>query len=234
MLSHTSNSNPADYQIEFGSANYDTVYNISGITPLFPVPFKVYNTTYAPQTPLILRGLDTAPLEQLNSGDQIYLFEGIILGQPVNPPIRTYKLTVILPQGSISPQNGDIYRITTIGYFTVVDTIRFKSPEWLKIDSPPANITGSFELFQNYPNPFNPTTTIRFSLPVASRVKLEIYNLLGQKVRELANRQLSAGIHELVWDGRSDSGKTVASGVYIYRLTSGNGLVKSKKLLLIR
>ncbi len=85
-----------------------------------------------------------------------------------------------------------------------------------------------FNLHQNYPNPFNPTTIIRYEIPITGKVILSIYNLLGQKVSELVNKNQSAGSYDVVWDARRFS-----SGVYIYQLTSGNYSV-SKKLLLLK
>lgn len=84
-----------------------------------------------------------------------------------------------------------------------------------------ANAPGEFHLQQNFPNPFNPATTIRFRLDGGARVQLKVYNMLGQEVRTLVHQTLSAGEHSVVWDGRDNSGITVASGVYIYRLTNG-------------
>ena len=78
-------------------------------------------------------------------------------------------------------------------------------------------------LFDNYPNPFNPTTTIGFELPLDKSVSVRIYDVTGRLVKSLVdNRQLAAGIHEVVWDGTSDAGITVASGTYIYTLEYGN------------
>lgn len=85
----------------------------------------------------------------------------------------------------------------------------------------------SFELAQNYPNPFNPTTKIQFSLPEAAKVKLTVYNILGQQVAELANGQKSAGTYSITWDAAD-----LTSGVYIYRLEAGNQIVTKKMTLL--
>lgn len=89
------------------------------------------------------------------------------------------------------------------------------------------------ELVQNYPNPFNPSTTIKFGLPDESRVKLVIYNVLGQKVKELLNDTRGAGYHTVMWNGRNETGQQVSSGLYIYRLETAKG-VQSKKMLLIK
>lgn len=75
-----------------------------------------------------------------------------------------------------------------------------------------------YELSQNYPNPFNPETRIRFMLPNAGEVDLKIYNDAGQLVRELTNSMLAGGRHELTWDGRDQTGRLAATGVYFYRL----------------
>lgn len=89
------------------------------------------------------------------------------------------------------------------------------------------------QLKQNYPNPFNPTTSIRFFLEQANNVELTIYNLKGQKVRQLHRAKLSLGEHEVMWDGRSDSGKELPSGQYMYALKTGDN-VMSKKMVLLR
>ncbi len=89
-------------------------------------------------------------------------------------------------------------------------------------------------LEQNYPNPFNPSTTIRFTLPINKTISLRIYNALGQEVRTLINNQtLTAGSHEIIWDGRDNHGNPVASGMYIYKLEFGN-FSKSRKMMLLK
>jgi hypothetical protein len=90
-----------------------------------------------------------------------------------------------------------------------------------------------FALEQNYPNPFNPETTIRYQIHKPGTVKLEIYNLLGQIVRTLVDQSQNAGEHLASWDGRDDAGREVSSGVYLYRLKSGD-LLATRKLALIR
>lgn len=89
-----------------------------------------------------------------------------------------------------------------------------------------------FDLHQNYPNPFNPTTTIEFDLPQRGHVKLIIFNILGKEVVTLVERELSAGSHSVRWDGRDSDGATVASGIYLYNLLTGNFIDKKKMLLL--
>ncbi len=86
----------------------------------------------------------------------------------------------------------------------------------------------SFYLDQNYPNPFNPSTTIGYGLKQAGQVKLDIYNILGEKVESLVNGHRNAGTYKLVWNPQN-----LASGVYLYRLEA-EGFVQTRKLILIR
>ncbi len=90
-----------------------------------------------------------------------------------------------------------------------------------------------FGLTQNYPNPFNPETTFGFSIPVRANVLVEIFNIAGQKVRTLLDKTVSAGQHQISWNGENSSGKKVTSGVYLYRLSSGE-LTDSRKMILIK
>ncbi|MDH3889891.1 MAG: T9SS type A sorting domain-containing protein [candidate division Zixibacteria bacterium] len=90
-----------------------------------------------------------------------------------------------------------------------------------------------YALGQNYPNPFNPNTSIAFALPEATEVMLEVYNLLGQRVKTLINRRLEAGHHAAVWDSRNESGQTVSSGVYFYRMETPN-YMESRKMVLLK
>ena len=86
-----------------------------------------------------------------------------------------------------------------------------------------------FELAQNYPNPFNPTTTIQYSLPEAAQVRLDIYNMTGQKVRTLVSGGMEAGLHSVQWDGTNEFGEKVTSGMYIYRIVAGD-FVQTRKM----
>ena len=93
-------------------------------------------------------------------------------------------------------------------------------------------------LAQNYPNPFNPSTTIRFSLIERSNVKLDVYNQKGQKITTLVNSTKDAGNHQVVWNGKNDSGKPASSGIYLYKIhseTPGGGRYTSvKKMILLK
>ncbi len=109
------------------------------------------------------------------------------------------------------------------------------SNDWAVMGDGAAEVTlpEGFALDQNYPNPFNPTTTIGYSLPTASYVSLEIYNVLGQRVKTLVDQTQGAGQYRVDWNSTDQSGHSVASGVYFYRLTVGDQVV-SKKMLLMK
>ena len=77
-------------------------------------------------------------------------------------------------------------------------------------------------LQQNYPNPFNPSTEIRFAIPTARDVQLKVYNQLGQTVRTLVDRRMKAGSYSMNWDGTTEAGHQVSSGVYFYSLEAGD------------
>ena len=88
-------------------------------------------------------------------------------------------------------------------------------------------------LYQNYPNPGNPATTIRFDLASAGEVRLEIYSVLGQKVRTLAGGMLAAGEHVRMWDLTDDRHQPVSSGMYLCTLQA-SGRISSRKIVVVR
>ena len=91
----------------------------------------------------------------------------------------------------------------------------------------------NYELKQNYPNPFNPSTSINYSIPKLSNVKLVIYNSLGKEVNTLVNTTQLAGNYNRIWDGKDNSGNVLPSGVYFYTITAGD-FADSKKMLLLK
>ncbi|MGB5530745.1 MAG: FlgD immunoglobulin-like domain containing protein, partial [Ignavibacteriaceae bacterium] len=100
------------------------------------------------------------------------------------------------------------------------------------------SIPSDYALRQNYPNPFNPNTTINFTLPVASDVKLTVYNILGQEVITLLNEQKPAGNHRVNWNARDAGGTQLTSGIYLYKLNAsginGKEFQDIKKMILLK
>ena len=99
------------------------------------------------------------------------------------------------------------------------------------IDNP--GIPDHFELSQNYPNPFNPTTTIKFSLAASERVRLDVFNILGQHVTTLVEGNLPAGEHLIEWDATDGTGRSIATGIYLYRLSTDRQ-TQTKKMLFLK
>ncbi len=88
-------------------------------------------------------------------------------------------------------------------------------------------------LFQNHPNPFNQETVIRYALPRDCRVKLSVFNLLGERVQILVNQRQEKDAYEIKWDGKDEQGQNVASGIYFYRIEAGE-FSESKKMVVVK
>ena len=102
-----------------------------------------------------------------------------------------------------------------------------------KVEQNPTSTTPKeFALYQNYPNPFNPVTTIKFSVQKNEHVKLVVYNMLGQPVRTLIDKNVAAGSHAAIWNGTDNSERTLSSGVYYVRLQTEKQSATRKMLLL--
>ena len=105
------------------------------------------------------------------------------------------------------------------------------SPVSVRIETRPE----AYALHENYPNPFNPETTIKYQLPDAGQVRLEVYNMLGQVVKTLVDNQFqNAGRYTLQWDATNNSGQPLSSGVYFYRVIAGGEFQSHKKMLLLK
>ena len=103
--------------------------------------------------------------------------------------------------------------------------------EMLGIDG--LSLPTEFALHNNYPNPFNPVTNIVYDIPEVTDVTLEIYNVMGQRVRTLAQGSHEPGRYQIVWNATNDFGQGLSSGMYIYRIQAGD-FVSVKKLVLMK
>lgn len=133
---------------------------------------------------------------------------------------------------------GDAYRLRSYYPYATGDTWMFTPSVLVDVRDRPG-IPESFAVYQNYPNPFNPSTMVRFEIPEESRVRILVYNILGQRVATVLDDMRSAGTHNVQWDGKTDGGLAVATGVYIYRveflsLDGGLRRSESKKMILLR
>ena len=98
--------------------------------------------------------------------------------------------------------------------------------------APGSALPQGFALGQNYPNPFNPATIIPYQIPAAAHVRLEVFNVLGQRLATLVDAEQAAGAHTATWTATDETGRAVGAGVYIYRLSSGSATV-SRRMVLI-
>ncbi len=173
--------------------------------------------------------------EQDNLGFILYrsesengLYEEIASHQ-TNPSLRGHGTTleeqtyVYEDSHNAQPGRTYFYKLVSVDY----DGRRNEIPQG-SIEQWRVKLPFDYALDQNYPNPFNPVTTIQFSLEKAGKAKLEIYNVLGQKVATLVDGELNAGAHRLQWNATN-----LASGIYFYRLQSRD-FVATKKAILVK
>jgi hypothetical protein len=143
--------------------------------------------------------------------------------------------------GTFGPATGDFVNLkfrlktgefrasdVTLDKFVIVNRGAAYIPAEIKNQLPT-----NFALEQNYPNPFNSNTNINFELMEDSQVELSVYDILGRKIAMLQNGFLPAGTHSVTWNGRSDSGEQMATGIFFYRLQSSN-FDETKKMLLVK
>ncbi len=89
----------------------------------------------------------------------------------------------------------------------------------------------AYRLFPNFPNPFNPSTYVRYQLPERTQVRISVFDILGREVRVLVDKQQAKGDYRMLWDGKDNAGRMLASGIYIVRIKAGNFSAKQKMLL---
>jgi hypothetical protein len=139
----------------------------------------------------------------------------------------------------ISTTDGTGLLVGEIGYDNITGlAYAINGATGIEDDNSTETIPREYALSQNYPNPFNPSTSIEFSLPFTSDVRLTVYNLLGQIVTELVNEEIIAGNYSVVWNGTDNNGLKVSSGVYLYKMqatgTNGNEFRQIRKMVLLK
>ncbi|MCB0743032.1 MAG: T9SS type A sorting domain-containing protein, partial [Ignavibacteriae bacterium] len=202
---------------------------------LVRVPFEVWNKDLGIQVNYQFYDRDQyydslySDFYTWNSFGRMY---GEILNTPYTAELITEEMTQTMSDdftwnniwNTSAYNTGDIVEINYLNSIQQGDVFTFTTP-----NSPADKISPSeYNLFQNYPNPFNPNTKIRFTVPEEGLVKLTVYNILGQKIKELVNQNYKAGKYEAEF-----AGYQYASGVYIYRIEMNN-FVKTKKMMLLK
>ncbi len=155
---------------------------------------------------------------------------------------RVTRVAAIFRGGASFPGDGSLFSIT-LGD-VAPDAIRLERVHFLDLSGvaipgigSPVNVIETYPvlrttLLQNIPNPFNPSTLIPYQLGAPARIKITIYSTLGQQLRVLVDEVQEWGRHEVLWDGRDDAGREVASGVYLYRFEAGRHIDVRKAILL--
>ncbi len=222
------------------SAGYQFLANFNSMTPrlrfrkrpvdspAMPVAIKDWSSSEIPGGIPATSGWHKLAVKAVGNNFWFYFDDQELPGCP-------YSDTTSSPLFSQGFVGVYTFYLDFMGYDTtalIVDDIYVMSVA-SSIENPRPNLTYKFQLHQNYPNPFNPTTVIPFEIARGSQVQIEIYDNLGQKVREVTNRFYPAGLHQVTWDGRDDTGNEVPAGIYYYRLTAGN-FHQTHKMLLVR
>jgi hypothetical protein len=205
----------------------------------FGVP-EAYQLSYYPFEPVVgdvdKDGDDDILLH--HGGYDYFTFEGNNGNGTLGYPMAWYVGDAVAGV-EFADMNGDTYPdIVTLSAEYCYDSSMFiywnqqqMIPVDVDDDDAPASLPNTFAM-SVYPNPFNPVQTISFTLPQRAEVRLEVFNILGQKVRTLINTSLPAGDHRTVWDGKSDASKSMSTGIYFYRLTADEQYQTRKTLLL--
>ncbi len=208
-----------------------------------PETNELWATSRAPNMP----NKDAIFKVNISTGDTIIVGH-TGLGKQTNDIVFDENNNLYGVIGSATELNDIISINTSTGVGSVIGSIGMKHILGLAyldqfvtgIDEQQNNeiLPADFVLSQNYPNPFNPATTINFSLPVESEVKLVIYNLLGQEVMTLINEQMTAGNHSVNWNATNSGRKHLTSGIYFYKMTAngtnGQKFQDIKKMILIK
>jgi len=189
---------------------------------------------------------------QAHSWDRVMLPAGILGGAvTADPPANLEEVEISVCNLIVNPdETGMFTRNIPVGIFDITaslggyDTITFEDVELLENQVTPLIfeltsvqatehlVAYPNALHQNSPNPFNPETMISFDLKDDALVNLEIYNMKGQRVKQLVNSQITAGQHSIVWNGKDNKDKTVSSGIYFYKFKTEDYQATKKMLLM--
>lgn len=221
----------ADFEIPIGEVGLDTSESIILGTNTFaskPVNFIINNLATGEKQKFGFIESDTSTGQGKFSINGASKDRIIILDEDENGnQIYTYWTYLNTNNGFRQPATGDTLFLYTTKPFLKGDSIFFSTQNITSVENK-GDMPDDYFLSQNYPNPFNPITTIDFGIARTSLVKLTVYDLLGQKVQQLANDVMNPGHYKLTFDGSK-----LSSGVYFYRLEADN-FVAVKKLLLLK
>jgi hypothetical protein len=172
----------------------------------------------------------------LPSGESLHIAFAIIMGDNFHGiDSIPYPFDMNYPESAYFDITNLLYNADVVQklYDTLISKVT-------KVEGEPSLLPVQFDLKQNYPNPFNTSTSIPFSLKVQGSISkepthtsLNIYNILGQKVRTLLDEKMFPGDHRVIWDGKDDKGNEISSGIYFYQLKVGD-YKETRKMTLLR
>jgi len=218
---------------------FDDVIELSENKVILAIGMKEISDIYSfsltlKYDPEILKIINVSNTEQTQDYSLIYNTEGLYLN------IAAAGTKAINGGGSLVNIEFELSKTATysadnsllITSFSLNEIQATNLNKEISLNTVPALPT-EYAISQNYPNPFNLQTMIKYQLPEKAHVKIELFNLLGQRVRTLFNEEIKAGYHQVSWDGLDDFQNTAASGVYIFRLQA-NQFVSNRKLVILR
>ncbi|MGD9900325.1 MAG: FlgD immunoglobulin-like domain containing protein [Calditrichaceae bacterium] len=236
------NLNAGNYELRFYSNNTPTlrkvlVYVQNGDASL-PVELTSFKASHVSDG-IQIEWVTESELE--NTGYNIYRAAGSDTLQPGESEFIKINQKLIPGAGNSSSKNVYTFLDSKImentNYWYMLEDISYSGartshkPVYILSVSREA-VTGSFRLLQNYPNPFNPVTTIPFRLYSPGKIVIDIFNVKGQKIRRLTEKQFTVGDYEISWDGRTDAGNPAGSGIYYVRMLNGV-FQQTRKMILI-
>ena len=224
----TTVSDTTTYTYRVYAYNSDTVSQFSNLAQITtPIPVELTSFTVSSENGKVHLLWETAT-ELNNAGFSI---------ERSKDNIRFSEIVFIEGNGTTTEKSSYSYtdNSTLAGkyYYRLKQVDLDGSFHYSKTVEVDLGIPKQFSLDQNYPNPFNPRTTIRFALPVNAKVNIKLYNTLGQEVVNILNSDLSAGVHETIFNASN-----LSSGVYFYRLEAhgidGSNFISTKRMLLMK
>jgi hypothetical protein len=220
-----------DSGLDAGTYNYTIIANYDegdsdpagpvGITITLPGPASVTGTSNWPN--ILIQW--TAP-SRSRAVESYNVYQGTTF---VANTTSSFLLHTNVPAGTYTYNVAAVYTGGHEGDWTASNVINHEEPS----NTDPNLIPMVTELNGNYPNPFNPTTNIKFGLSQNEFVNLVVYNIKGEKVCTLIDNEMEAGYHNVLWNGRDDSGKVVSSGVYFYKMRAGT-YTSTRKMILMK
>lgn len=182
------------------------------------------------------RGTDNVSLPAMPDRPYVYLDNSLVKNVKAPDNVVTWDIHV---RGDFSvntsadmPEDYTLYLLDGDQRINLDEVVNLTTGTY-KLVAVKALIPENYVLNQNHPNPFNATTVINFGLPEAANVKLEVYDVLGQKLVTLVDGEETAGFKTVMWDGEDAAGNNVATGIYFYKLTTDK-FTSMKKMILMK